>query len=127
MTTDDLIDDGQIGKALDFDGLDDGDYIEWPLNNGLNITGNRITITAWARTPVGGVNDDEALINKIGSTNYPYTLGMQDSTGAQDLHNVRLYNGSDSVRIEPASVPPRAMGPPGDALGRHYGLRLCEW
>ena len=105
MTTDDLIDDGQIGKALDFDGLDNGDYIEWPLNNGLNITGNRITITAWARTPVGGVNDDEALINKIGSSDYPYMLGMQDSTGAQDLHNVRLYNGSDSVRIESASVP----------------------
>jgi hypothetical protein len=98
MISDNLIDDGKIGDALDLDGTDD--YIQWPLNNGLNITGNKITITGWARTPAGGVDNDEALINKIG-TDYPYMLGMQDDPGGQDLANVRV----NTVRIEPASVP----------------------
>ncbi|MGD2124962.1 MAG: DUF2341 domain-containing protein [Desulfobacteraceae bacterium] len=97
------ISDGKIGNALDLDGTDD--YIEWPLNKGLDITGNTITLTGWARTPAAGVNDDEALINKIG-TGYPYMLGMQDSADpAQDLHNARVYNGTKQVRIEPVSVP----------------------
>ncbi|MCK4614481.1 MAG: DUF2341 domain-containing protein, partial [Thermoplasmata archaeon] len=101
MTSSDLID-TKIGKGLDLDGTDD--YIQWPLNNGLDITGNQITLSGWARTPSGGVDNDEALINKVGS-GYPYMLGMQDSTGAQDLHNFRVYNGNKQVRIQPASVP----------------------
>jgi hypothetical protein len=104
MTSSNLIPDGQIGSALDLDGTED--YIEWPLGNGLDITGNTLTLSGWARTPAGGVDDDEALINKIGAAQYPYMLGMEDSVDPTfDLTNVRVYDGSTLGRINATAVP----------------------
>jgi hypothetical protein len=104
MISANLIADGQIGNALDLDGTED--YIEWPLGNGLDITGNTLTLSGWARTPVGGVDDDEALINKIGAAQYPYMLGMEDSVDPTfDLTNARVYDGATLARINATAVP----------------------
>jgi hypothetical protein len=98
---------GQIDYGVDNDGAASGDRFSLPSGNGLNITGTQLTLSGWARTPAGGVNSDEALINKTG-TNYPYMIGMQDSASAMDMTNCRVgtTGGDGAARINVDNVVP---------------------
>ncbi len=108
MSSSDLIN-AKIGSGLGLDGNDD--YLSPPLGNGLNLTGTQITLEGWARTSSGGVGDDEALINKIPIItgvwgDYPYMLGMEDSTHPSlDKSNCRISTSNGDARINVDSVP----------------------
>lgn len=89
MTATDMVD-GQIDGGIGFDGVDDYFQADAPR---LDLNGAMVTLEAWIRVPVGGVNNDEAIIVKGNSTNLErYMLGVETSGGGSDLLNGRITN-----------------------------------
>ncbi|MBN1674644.1 MAG: DUF2341 domain-containing protein, partial [Kiritimatiellae bacterium] len=96
-----------VGNGLDFPGTNV--WLDAPTSNEVNsldLTGNQITLEAWARVPAGGVDDDEALITKS-CYNYQakYHLGVEDNAGAYDNAGFRInaiegYSTQALLRIE---------------------------
>jgi len=101
----------QIENGLDLDGtLTTGGYLAPPIGSGLNITGSQITLEGWMRTPVGGVDGDEAVINKLpvvlgDLSDYPYLLGVEGFGGSLDGTNCRISASGGDVRVNIAAVP----------------------
>jgi len=72
LATDDLVADGQIGNAIEFDGLiadggDDG-YFNIPTTPELDFGNNEVTLEAWARLDVPN-NDDTPFIMRANAGN----------------------------------------------------------
>jgi len=108
MSSSALINDGQIGQALSFDGSND--YLD-ATNAEFDITGNALTLESWVRTD-GVVDSDKAIINKGNDRNDPsYMLGISRQTGpTRGVVNGRIattVNDYDNRDNDPANeVPP---------------------
>jgi|GEM_PF-3087854 len=85
---------GKIGGAYVFDGVDD--YIEIPDSPSVNITTNRITLSAWVKyTDAGG--DTEGYVIKKGKfgASGPYTLSAHED----GVVYFTFSNGTDGIGV----------------------------
>ncbi|MBN1674572.1 MAG: DUF2341 domain-containing protein [Kiritimatiellae bacterium] len=102
-----------IGLGLDFPGTNAWiDVATSNFVNALDITGTQLTMEAWARVPVAGVDNDEALLVKgDGSHNLRYMLGVVGNAAqTNDAAHARLNyntNGVSFVRLDAHNVYPR--------------------
>ena len=76
---------GQYGGALSFDGVDD--HVDIPNSDSLNITGDAVTISLWAKA--GSQNSDDYL---VGKSNGAGTNGYSLYTG--NLASLRFFTGT---------------------------------
>lgn len=99
---------GRVNGGLRLDGIDD--YVSASLS-GLDIVGNQITLSGWARVPPEGIYEDQAIINKITTdvkdwSDYPYMIGVQSSADPNlDETNCRISTSFGDARINIATVP----------------------
>lgn len=93
---------GNIGYALELDGSND--YIAVPNSPTLDITGNKITMSAWIYLPSLPHPVDAAIMNKAASTNEPnYMLGV-DGTSNPTLLNHRVYTTGGFTRKDTGEI-----------------------
>ena len=101
---------GQIGDARSLEGDGDGnqagtdyDYIDIETQTNIVITSAPITLSAWVRIPVGGLDDDEgAIVRSVPGVNNSevYMLGV-DNEGGDDQLDFRL----DGTRLDEGVIP----------------------
>jgi hypothetical protein len=93
---------GQIGNSIDLDGVDD--YFTAPHSSSLDITGNQVTLEAWARIPVGGSAQDSPFIMKADSGNQErYMLGVDGGPDPAPI-NHRVTTATGHWRYDTGSM-----------------------
>jgi hypothetical protein len=81
---------GGLGSALDFDGADD-DYVDL---NGLDISGDQLTLAAWVY-PKAYLEEDARIITKAINRNVESHVFMLSTVGSDHRLRFRLKTGSD--------------------------------
>ncbi|MHA2343272.1 MAG: DUF2341 domain-containing protein, partial [Candidatus Hodarchaeales archaeon] len=75
MTSNDLVD-GQIGKAISFDGVDD--YIYLPISEGFSGPTDQMMFEFWIMLPSGGPSLRDGLAHPATSNGFPHLYFYQD-------------------------------------------------
>lgn len=85
----------KIGSGRTFDG--NSDYIRVSNSSSLNITGNQVTISAWAK--VDNVGQDAPFAVKGTTVNQEqYMLGVDTESQPQDTYNMRVTTNNGHSR-----------------------------
>ncbi len=93
---------GKLGDGRYFDGVND--YITASNSSSLNITGNKITLSAWVNAPVPN-GDDSPFLHKASSVNQEqYMLGIDGSASTNNI-NTRVTTASGHYRHDSGQLP----------------------
>lgn len=78
---------GKIGSGYDFDGSVSPDYIDVPNSTSLNITGNQVTLEAWAKPVVSQPQDSPFLVKGSTMNQERYMLGIDGGVNPGRINN----------------------------------------